>query len=168
MLKVGVITVSDRASLGVYQDLSGPAVEAFLQQAFAEPITLLYRLVPDEPNQIAQTLRELCDQEGCALVCTTGGTGPAPRDRTPEATKSVLDFELPGFGEAMRLKSLSETPTAILARGVGGVRGHSLIVNLPGSPGAIAANLGAVVGAIPKCLELLGHPKPLLRTPGAP
>lgn len=163
MLRVGVITLSDRATQGVYHDQSGPAVQQLLQTRFETPLELIYRLLPDEPEQLVACLVELADVEQCALICTTGGTGPAPRDRTPEATRRVIELELPGFGEAMRLQSLAETPTAILARGLAGVRGRSLIINLPGSPGAIATNLGAVIEAVPKCLELLGHSRPILR-----
>jgi molybdopterin adenylyltransferase len=153
---IGVLTLSDRASAGIYEDLSGPAIEAALGRMLATPWRPVRRLVPDEQPLIERALVELCDEEGCSLVVTTGGTGPAPRDVTPEATLAVADRTLPGFGELMRAVSLRHVPTAILSRQTAATRGRSLIVNLPGKPAAIAECLDAVFPAIPYCLDLLG------------
>ena len=153
---IGVVTVSDRAAAGVYEDKGGPGIEAALRDILATPWRPVRRLVPDERGQIEAALRELADVERCTLVLTTGGTGPAPRDVTPEATEAVCDRLMPGFGEAMRARSLLEVPTAILSRQIAGVRGSSLIVNLPGKPSAIRACLDAVFPAIPYCLDLIG------------
>lgn len=157
--RIGILTVSDRASCGTYEDRSGPAIrdtlEAFLKSEWEDR----YRLVPDERALIEAALRELCDQEGCCLVLTTGGTGPAPRDVTPEATEAVCEKMLPGFGEWMRSVSLRHVPTAILSRQTAGIRGKSLIVNLPGRPGAIRECLEAVFPAVPDCVDLLGGPR---------
>ena len=144
-MKIGRLTISDRAAAGDYADRSGPEIERFLREWFGPEPVVEARLVPDEREQIAAALRELADDAGCALVFTTGGTGPAPRDVTPEATRAVIERELPGFGEAMRMQSFARVPTAILSRGLAGVRGETLIVNLPGSPKAVA-----------ECLALLG------------
>lgn len=154
--RVGVVTVSDRASLGVYQDRSGPEVVAFLRERWPEA-EVLQRLVPDEVEAIQGAVLALLE-EGCRLVLTTGGTGPAPRDVTPEALLPLLEKTLPGFGEAMRLASLRETPTAILSRQVAGTRGRSLVLSLPGSPRAIRTCLEAVWEAIPVALRLLEDP----------
>jgi molybdopterin adenylyltransferase len=157
-IRVGILTISDRASQGVYEDRSGPAIQSTLQEMFTclwEPV---YRVIPDEQPLIEQHLRELCDVEGCCLVVTTGGTGPAPRDVTPEATLAVCDKRMPGFGELMRAVSLQSVPTAILSRQTAGIRGKSLIVNLPGKPAAIRECLLAVMPAIPYCIELIGGP----------
>ena len=157
-IRVGILTVSDRASQGVYQDLGGPAIRECLQEILACTWEAVARLVPDERPVIEQTLRQLCDAEGCCLVVTTGGTGPARRDVTPEATEAVCDKLLDGFGEQMRAVSLKVVPTAILSRQIAGIRGKSLIVNLPGKPAAIRECLLAVFAAIPYCIDLIGGP----------
>lgn len=156
-LKVGALTVSDRAFRGEYEDLSGPAIAAWLEKAIVSPYACDLHLVPDERDQISAKLVELCDA-GCDLILTTGGTGPAPRDVTPEATLDIADKELPGFGEKMRAISLKYVPTAILSRQVGAIRGRTLIVNLPGQPKAIAEILDDLFEAIPYCLELMEGP----------
>jgi molybdopterin adenylyltransferase len=156
---IGIVTVSDRASRGLYEDKGGPAIEAALARILASPWRAVRRLVPDERPEIEAALRDLADAEGCALVATTGGTGPAPRDVTPEATEAVCDRLLPGFGEQMRAASLRVVPTAILSRQVAGTRGSCLIVNLPGKPSAIDDCLDAVFPAIPYCIDLLGGPR---------
>jgi molybdopterin adenylyltransferase len=156
--RIGIVTVSDRASQGVYEDKGGPAIAAWLTEALATPWQAITRLVPDEQSQIEQALRELSDQEGCCLVVTTGGTGPAPRDVTPEATLAVADRVLDGFGEQMRAVSLKYVPTAILSRQVGVVRGRTLILNLPGQPKAIKETLDGVFAAVPYCIDLIGGP----------
>lgn len=155
----GVLTVSDRAHRGEYEDLGGPAVARFLARAIDGPVTLIPMLVPDERPRIESALRELCDVRNCCLVITTGGTGPAARDVTPQATLAVCERELPGFGEAMRAVSLASVPTAILSRQTAGVRGRTLVLNLPGRPAAIPECFGAVVAAIPYCIELIGGPR---------
>ncbi len=157
-IRIGVVTVSDRASRGEYQDLGGPAIHACLSEILActwEPVA---RVIPDERPLIETTLMELCDRENCCLVVTTGGTGPARRDVTPEATEAVCHKLLDGFGEQMRAVSLKFVPTAILSRQVAGVRGRSLIVNLPGKPAAIRDCLLAVFPAIPYCIDLIEGP----------
>jgi molybdopterin adenylyltransferase len=164
-VKIGILTVSDRASRGDYPDLSGPAVVSFLQQALAGEWAPVTRLVPDEQAQIERELRELCDHQGCCLVITTGGTGPSPRDVTPEATSAVCDRLLPGFGEQMRAASFPAVPTAILSRQLAGSRGQTLIINLPGKPRAVAECLQVVMPVIPDCITLLGGPR-LTRTAG--
>lgn len=156
--KIGVLTVSDRASRGEYEDRGGPAVREYLERVLASPFDLLAHIVADEPGLIAETLIELSDHVGCCLIITTGGTGPAPRDVTPEATEAVCERMLPGFGEAMRTESLRFVPTAILSRQTAGTRGSCLIVNLPGSPKAIAECLDAVFAAVPYCIDLIGGP----------
>ena len=156
---IGIVTVSDRASRGVYQDQGGPAVAAWLGRALAGPWRAVARVIPDEQALIEATLKDLADHQGCALIVTTGGTGPAPRDVTPEATEAVCDKMLPGFGELMRQESLKVVPTAILSRQTAGIRGRSLIVNLPGKPSAIADCLGAVMPAIPYCIDLIEGPR---------
>ena len=153
---IGVVTVSDRASAGIYEDKGGPGIEAALAALLATPWRAVRRLVPDERGQIEAALRELADVERCTLILTTGGTGPGSRDVTPEATEEVCDRIMPGFGEAMRLRSLLEVPTAILSRQTAGLRGRSLIVNLPGKPSAIRVCLEAVFPAVPYCLDLIG------------
>ena len=153
---IGVVTVSDRASAGIYEDKGGPGIEAALSAILATPWRPARRLVPDERAAIERALCELADSEGCSLILTTGGTGPAPRDLTPEATQAVCDRLLPGFGELMRARSLLDVPTAILSRQIAGTRGRSLIVNLPGRPSAIRACLEATFPAIPYCLDLIG------------
>jgi molybdopterin adenylyltransferase len=157
-MKIGVVTVSDRASQGVYQDKGGPAIVECLREMLScdwEPVA---RLIPDERPVIEATLRELCDAAGCCLVVTTGGTGPAKRDVTPEATEAVCEKMMPGFGELMRQVSLKSVPTAILSRQTAGIRGGSLIINLPGKPAAIRECLLAVMPAVPYCVDLIGGP----------
>ncbi|WP_029011245.1 molybdopterin adenylyltransferase [Azospirillum halopraeferens] len=155
-LRIGIVTVSDRASRGVYEDKGGPAIRAELERIITSPWEPVARLIPDEFEVIAATLAELTDAEGCDLVVTTGGTGPAPRDVTPEATESVCAKMMPGFGELMRTVSLAVVPTAILSRQTAGIRGTALILNLPGKPSAIRDCLMAVFPAIPYCLDLIG------------
>ncbi len=159
MIKIGVINVSDRASAGVYADTPGQAAVALLREWLTTPFDLDYRVVPDEQPVIEAELRRMADETGCALVVTTGGTGPAPRDVTPEATIAVCQKLLPGFGEQMRAVSLHYVPTAILSRQTAGVRGKTLIVNLPGRPKAIRENLEAIFPAIPYCVDLIGGPR---------
>jgi molybdopterin adenylyltransferase len=156
---IGVVTVSDRAFRGIYQDAGGPGIEAALARLLATPWRPVRRLVPDERPLIEAALIELAEAEGCPLIVTTGGTGPAPRDVTPEATEAVCERMLPGFGEMMRAVSLRSVPTAILSRQTAGTRGRSLIVNLPGKPAAIAECLDAVFPAIPYCIDLIGGPR---------
>jgi molybdopterin adenylyltransferase len=156
--RIGILTVSDRASRGEYQDLGGPAIRDCLAEILSSPWEPVARVIPDERPLIEATLRELCDGEGCCLVVTTGGTGPARRDVTPEATEAVCDKLLDGFGEQMRAVSLRSVPTAILSRQIAGIRGQSLIVNLPGKPAAIRECLLAVFPAIPYCVDLIEGP----------
>lgn len=157
-VKIGIVTVSDRASRGEYLDLGGPAIVNWLNQALASPWQAVPRVIADEQAMIESTLRELCDNEKCSLVVTTGGTGPALRDVTPEATAAVCDKILDGFGEQMRAVSLKFVPTAILSRQIAGIRRKSLIINLPGKPSAIADCLNAVFPAVPYCIDLLEGP----------
>ncbi len=156
--RLGFVTVSDRASRGEYEDLGGPAMLAWFEQALTSPWQAVRRVIPDEQAVIERTLIELADREGCCLIVTTGGTGPAPRDVTPEATEAVCGKMMPGFGELMRQESLKFVPTAILSRQTAGIRGQSLIVNLPGKPAAIADCLNAVFPAVPYCIDLIGGP----------
>lgn len=156
IVPVGVLTVSDRASRGEYEDKGGPGIVAALTDILATPWRAEMRIVPDEQPLIEAALRELAGPAGCSLVLTTGGTGPAPRDVTPEATEAVCERILPGFGELMRAVSLREVPTAILSRQIAGTLGRSLIVNLPGKPSAIRTCLDAVFPAIPYCIDLIG------------
>jgi molybdopterin adenylyltransferase len=158
-VRIGVLNISDRASAGVYEDTPGKACVALLREWLATPFEVDYRVVPDEQAQIEAELRRLADEAGCCLVVTTGGTGPAARDVTPEATAAVCAKLLPGFGEAMRAASLRVVPTAILSRQTAGIRGRTLIVNLPGRPKAIRENLAAVFPAVPYCVDLLGGPR---------
>lgn len=155
-LKIGIVTVSDRASRGIYEDKGGPAIREELDKIVASPWEPVVRIIPDDLEGIVATLTELTDAAGCDLVVTTGGTGPAPRDVTPEATERVSQKMMPGFGELMRKVSLEVVPTAILSRQTAGIRGTSLIVNLPGKPSAIHDCLMAVFPAIPYCLDLIG------------
>ena len=158
----GIVTVSDRASRGEYEDLGGPAVAKYLLDVVTTEFDTVAKVIPDDVKVIEATLVELCDQQNCTLIITTGGTGPAIRDVTPEATVAVCDKMLPGFGELMRQVSLTKVPTAILSRQTAGIRscetGGSLIVNLPGSPKAIGECLDAVFAAIPYCIDLIGGP----------
>ncbi|MET4214388.1 molybdopterin adenylyltransferase [Bradyrhizobium sp. LA2.1] len=156
MVHIGVLVVSDRASRGEYEDQSGKAIEAFLRKVISSNWTPIFRIVPDGIESVANALTEMADRDGCDLVLTTGGTGPAPRDLTPEATRAVIQRELAGFGELMRQRSLTQVPTAILSRQTAGVRGNCLIVNLPGRPSSIELCLNAVFPAIPYCLDLIG------------
>jgi molybdopterin adenylyltransferase len=156
-IPIGVLTISDRASRGVYEDKGGPGIETALKELLATPWRPERRIVPDERPAIEAALIALADEApSCSLILTTGGTGPAPRDVTPEATEAVCDRTLPGFGELMRLKSLAEVPTAILSRQVAGTRASSLIINLPGKPAAIRTCLDAVFAAVPYCIDLIG------------
>ena len=157
--RIGVINVSDRASAGEYEDTPGKAAVALLGEWLATSFEVDYRVVPDEREQIEAELKRMADESGCCLVVTTGGTGPAPRDVTPEATAAVCTRMLPGFGELMRSASLKFVPTAILSRQTAGIRDRTLIVNLPGRPKAIRENLEVVFPAIPYCIELIGGPR---------
>src|SRR5262245_1548490 len=157
-IRVGIVTVSDRASKGIYEDKGGPAILECLTEILSCPWEAVARIIPDERPLIEETLQELCDKEHCWLVVTTGGTGPARRDVTPEATEAVCDKLLDGFGELMRAVSLKVVPTAILSRQIAGIRGRSLIVNLPGKPSAIRDCLLAVFPAIPYCIDLIEGP----------
>ena len=156
--RIGIVTVSDRASQGVYEDLGGPAIKAYLTEVLSSDWEGVSRVIPDERDVVAQTLRDLIDTEGCCLVVTTGGTGPAPRDITPEATEEICEKMMPGFGELMRKVSLEKVPTAILSRQSAGIRGKGLVVNLPGQPKAIRECLDAVMPAVPYCIDLIGGP----------
>lgn len=153
---IGVLNISDRASAGIYEDTPGKACVALLREWIVTAFTVEYRVIPDDRGVIEAELRRMADDLSCCLVVTTGGTGPAPRDVTPEATAAVCDKMLPGFGELMRAASLKYVPTAILSRQTAGIRGGTLIVNLPGRPKAIRENLEAVFPAIPYCIELIG------------
>jgi molybdopterin adenylyltransferase len=168
-VKIGIVSISDRASTGVYEDKGLPALKDWLVRALHNPIAFEARLIPDEKERISATLIELCDA-GCSLVLTTGGTGPAPRDVTPEATLAIADREMPGFGEQMRQISLRFVPTAILSRQCAVVRGKSLVINLPGQPKSIQETLEGLKGAggeqtvagifaaVPYCIDLIGGP----------
>ncbi|WP_222718368.1 molybdopterin adenylyltransferase [Aliarcobacter vitoriensis] len=153
--KIGIVTASDRASAGIYEDLSGKAIIDTLNEYLKSPWEPVYRCIEDDRNTIENTLKDLVDNEKCCLVVTTGGTGPAVRDVTPEATENVCDRMMPGFGELMRSVSLQYVPTAILSRQTAGLRGTSLIVNLPGKPKSIRECLDAVFPAIPYCIDLM-------------
>jgi molybdopterin adenylyltransferase len=155
---VGVLTASDRASVGIYRDESGPAIEDYLRRVVTSPWQAIRRIVPDGVDNVRDALIDLADRQNCGLIFTTGGTGPAPRDLTPEATESACTRLLPGFGELMRNESLKQVPTAILSRQIAGIRGTTLIVNLPGRPASIKVCLDAVFPAIPYCLDLIGTP----------
>lgn len=155
---IGVINVSDRAAAGVYDDVPGKAVVETLREYLKTEFEPVYRVIPDEQPQLETTLIEMADEHHCCLVITTGGTGPAPRDVTPEATEAVCEKMLPGFGELMRTTSLQYVPTAILSRQTAGVRGQTLLLNLPGRPKAIRECLDAVFPAVPYCIDLIGGP----------
>ncbi len=155
MVKIGIVTMSDRASKGIYKDKSGKEIEKFLNENITNEFETIYRLIPDDFDTIVSTLNELVNLK-CSLILTTGGTGPAKRDVTPEATRKVIEKELPGFGELMRMHSLKYVPTSILARGIAGVVKNTFILNLPGSPKAIKENLEAVWAAIPYAIDLIG------------
>jgi len=166
-MKVARVTLSDRAANGVYADESGPEIERLVAGHFDEPVEWVRVLLPDERSQIEATLIRLADVEQCALIVTTGGTGPAPRDVTPEATRAVLERELPGFGEIMRMQSYAKVRTAILSRATAGVRGRSLIINLPGRPRAIGECLPLLTPAIAECLDHIAGFRPKLRQPAS-
>ena len=157
--RIGVLTVSDRASRGEYEDLGGPAIGQYLQKTLVSVWIQEYLVVSDDRQVIASTLRKMADDLDCCLIITTGGTGPALRDVTPEATADVCEKMMPGFGELMRKVSLEKVPTAILSRQTAGIRGSCLIVNLPGQPKAIRECLNAVMPAIPYCIDLIGGPR---------
>ena len=157
-MKLGVINVSDRASRGVYEDIPGKAAVTLLKDWITTPFDVSYAVIPDEQVQIEEQLRQFADEENCSLILTTGGTGPAIRDVTPEATEAVCQKMLPGFGELMRAASLKYVATAILSRQTAGIRGTTLIVNLPGKPKAIRECLEAVFPAVPYCIDLLEGP----------
>lgn len=156
--KIGILTVSDRASRGEYEDEGGPAIQAYLTEVLTTAWTAVAQVVPDEQREVESRLKRLVDEEGCCLVVTTGGTGPAPRDVTPEATETVAEKMMPGFGELMRSVSLQYVPTAILSRQTACIRGQALIVNLPGKPKSIRECLDAVMPAVPYCIDLAGGP----------
>ncbi|MGY8768450.1 MAG: molybdopterin adenylyltransferase [Pirellulales bacterium] len=156
--RIGIVTVSDRASRGEYEDRGGPAIRDYLERVLSSQWEPVHRVIPDEMLIIEAALVELCDTEKCSLVITTGGTGPAMRDITPDATEAICEKMMPGFGELMRKVSLEKVATAILSRQTAGIRGQSLIVNLPGQPKAIAECLDAVFPAIPYCIDLLDGP----------
>jgi molybdopterin adenylyltransferase len=155
-IKIGVLTVSDRASRGEYEDKGGPAAEAWLCSVITSPVEIIRQIVPDGRQSVANALRAMADEQGIELILATGGTGPSPQDQTPEALADVMDKELSGFGELMRHVSLAEVPTAILSRQAAGIRGKCLIITLPGKPSAIATCMNAVFPAVPYCLDLIG------------
>lgn len=157
-IKIGVITVSDRASKGEYDDLSGPSIIETLKDYLIIKWEPIYQVIPDEQKTIENTIKQMADEFSCALIVTTGGTGPAIRDVTPEATESVCEKMLPGFGELMRQVSLKYVPTAILSRQTAGIRGKSLVINLPGKPKSIRECLDAVFPAVPYCIDLINGP----------
>ncbi len=156
--KIGIVTTSDRATAGIYDDLSGQAIIDTLKAYLKSPWEPVYQVIPDDQPTIEATLRTMIDEQGCCLVVTTGGTGPALRDVTPEATEAVCDKMMPGFGELMRQVSLQYVPTAILSRQTAGIRGKALIINLPGKPKSIRECLDAVFPAVPYCIDLLEGP----------
>ncbi len=158
IIKIGVVTISDRASNGIYKDISGPALIKILNNYLLSKWKCIYKIIPDEVEIIQQHLIQLADKNKCSLIFTTGGTGPSKRDVTPEATVAICDKILPGFGELMRMTSVQLVPTAILSRQTAGTRGQSLIVNLPGNPNSIKVCLDAIFPAIPYCIELLEGP----------
>lgn len=153
---IGIVTASDRASAGVYEDISGPAIDAYFRRVLTTPFRIERRVIPDGFESVRDTIVDLADVAGCDLILTTGGTGPSPRDLTPEATLAAAPREFPGFGEKMRQASLAQTPTAILSRQLAAQRGKCLVINLPGSPRSIDLCLDAVMAAVPYCLDLIG------------
>ena len=157
-IKIGIITVSDRASQGIYEDISGVAIIDTLKDYLNSEFEPVYQVIPDEQYLIESTMKQMADKEKCCLIVTTGGTGPAPRDVTPEATEAVCDKMMPGFGELMRQVSLQYVPTAILSRQTAGIRNKSLIINLPGKPKSIRECLDAVFPAVPYCIDLIEGP----------
>ncbi len=158
MIRIGIINVSDRASQGIYEDIPGKAIVSTLNEYLISTWEKEYAIIPDEQQLIEEALINMADEKGCCLIITSGGTGPAKRDVTPEATEAVCDKLMPGFGELMRQASLNFVPTAILSRQTAGIRNQTLIVNLPGKPKAIRQCLDAVFPAIPYCIDLLGGP----------
>ncbi|MDE1941744.1 MAG: molybdopterin adenylyltransferase [Betaproteobacteria bacterium] len=157
-LKIGLLSISDRATRGVYEDAGLPALKEWVSDVILNPVTFDARLIPDEQKEIEAHLRQMADEACCSLILTTGGTGPAPRDVTPEATLAVADRVLPGFGEQMRFNNLKYTPTAILSRQEAVTRKQSLIINLPGQPKAIRETLDGIFAAVPYCVDLIGGP----------
>ena len=153
---IAIVTVSDRAASGEYEDKGGPGAEAWLRDTVTSPMRITRVIVPDGREIVSETLRDLCDNQDADLILVTGGTGPAPRDLTPEAMADVMEKELPGFGEEMRRASLREVPTAILSRQSAGIRDKTLMITIPGKPSAIATCLDAVFAAVPYCLDLIG------------
>lgn len=153
---IAIVTVSDRASRGEYPDKGGPGAEDWLRATITSPMQITRKIIPDGRASVAETLRRLCDVENADLILITGGTGPAPRDETPEGMGDILEKELPGFGEEMRRASLREVPTAILSRQTAGIRGKTLMITIPGKPSAIATCLDAVFAAVPYCIDLIG------------
>lgn len=162
-MKIARVTLSDRATAGIYADVSGPEIERIAGQFFDEPLEWVRVLMSDDRIELEDALRRLIDEENCPLILTTGGTGPAPRDITPEATRAVIEKELPGFGEVMRMQSYAKVRTAILSRATAGIRGRSLIVNLPGRPRAIEECLPLLVPAIAECLDHIAGFRPKVR-----
>lgn len=158
-IPIGIVVASDRAADGVYEDRGGPAIIAYLERALVTPWEPIKVVVRDEQALICKELKRLSDVLCCPLILTTGGTGPAPRDVTPDAMSDVCQRMMPGFGEAMRLASLKEVPTAILSRLTAGIRGASLMINLPGKPSSISTCLDAVFAAVPYCIDLIGGPR---------
>ena len=157
-IKIGILTMSDRASAGVYEDLSGKAIIDTMNEYLVSEWESVYAVIPDEQELIEEALKDMADEQECCLIVTTGGTGPAKRDITPEATEAVCEKMMPGFGELMRQVSLKYVPTAILSRQTAGIRGKSLIINLPGKPKSIRECLDAVFPAVPYCIDLLEGP----------
>lgn len=166
-VRIGILVASDRASKGLYEDLSGRAIREILHTSLRTEWEEVYQVVPDSKPRLVATLRSMIDKKKCCLVITTGGTGPAPRDVTPEATEAVCEKMLPGFGELMRAVSVRQVPTAILSRQTAGVRKRALIVNLPGKPKSIKVCLEAVMPAIPDCVALIGGPRLEMNTDAA-
>ncbi|NLC28724.1 MAG: molybdopterin adenylyltransferase [Campylobacteraceae bacterium] len=156
--KIGILTLSDRASAGIYEDISGKAIIETLKEYLISPWEYIYDVIPDDQAGIEAKIKEMVDEKGCSLVVTTGGTGPALRDLAPEATEAVCDKMMPGFGELMRQVSLQYVPTAILSRQTAGIRGKALIINLPGKPISIKECLDAVFPAVPYCIDLIEGP----------
>ncbi|MGD1891765.1 MAG: molybdopterin adenylyltransferase [Cyclobacteriaceae bacterium] len=158
MIKIGIINVSDRASKGIYEDIPGKAIVETMGEYLTSSWEKVYAVIPDEQDQLEATMKKMADEDGCCLIVTSGGTGPAPRDVTPEATEAVCYKMMPGFGELMRQTSLQYVPTAILSRQTAGIRNQTLIINLPGKPRAIRQCLDAVFPAVPYCIDLIGGP----------
>ena len=157
-IKIGILTMSDRASAGVYEDLSGKAIIDTMNDYLVSEWESVYAVIPDDQELIEEALKDMADEQECCLIVTTGGTGPAKRDITPEATEAVCEKMMPGFGELMRQVSLKYVPTAILSRQTAGIRGKTLIINLPGKPKSIRECLDAVFPAVPYCIDLLEGP----------